>query len=233
MKQLIVNADDFGRAPGVNRGILEAYEAGIDTSTTVMINYPDAAPGLEQALAKAPDLGIGLHLNLTAGYPVLPAERIPSLVKEDGQFVHSRDWAGHMAAFEPEHVRAESGRPARSLRAWRVRRIISDSHHHGAYLHPDALSVVLEIAHRYNIPMRDTKFDALDGPLDRAGGWRTWCQACRLSRPESDRAPATGAHPGTTSFCPARLEMGFSKTTPPSAIWLVIPPPCLRTAQLS
>ena len=53
MKQLIVNADDFGRAPGVNRGILEAYEAGIVTSTTVMINYPDAAPGLEQALAKA------------------------------------------------------------------------------------------------------------------------------------------------------------------------------------
>jgi len=70
MKKLIVNADDFGRSPGINRGILDAHLNGIVTSTTVMINYPDAAPGLEQALLKAPDLGIGLHLNLTSGRPV-------------------------------------------------------------------------------------------------------------------------------------------------------------------
>ncbi|NLF74781.1 MAG: ChbG/HpnK family deacetylase [Chloroflexi bacterium] len=212
MKQLIVNADDFGRAPGVNRGILEAYEAGIVTSTTVMINYPDAAPGLEQALAKAPDLGIGLHLNLTAGYPVLPAERIPSLVKEDGQFVHIRDWAGHMAAFEPEHVRAElvaqldrflslAGRPPDHL----------DSHHHGAYLHPDALSVVLEIAHRYNIPMRDTKFDALDGPLDRALAELANVVPgvpALLAQNLIERLQQVLTQ-GPPPFCPARLEMGF------------------------
>ncbi len=31
MKHLIVNADDFGRTPGVNEGVLEAHRSGIVT----------------------------------------------------------------------------------------------------------------------------------------------------------------------------------------------------------
>ena len=38
VKQLIVNADDFGMAPGVNRAILEAYRTGIVTSTSLLAN---------------------------------------------------------------------------------------------------------------------------------------------------------------------------------------------------
>ncbi len=58
MKRLIVNADDFGRSPGINRGILETHLRGIVTSTTVMVNFPDAAPGLERALTEAPRLAL-------------------------------------------------------------------------------------------------------------------------------------------------------------------------------
>jgi predicted glycoside hydrolase/deacetylase ChbG (UPF0249 family) len=39
-RRLIVNADDFGRAPGVNRGIVAAHQDGIVTSTTLMTNLP-------------------------------------------------------------------------------------------------------------------------------------------------------------------------------------------------
>ena len=78
MKRLIVNADDFGRAPGVNQGILDAHTHGIVTSTTVMINYPDAPAGIERAQADAPDLGLGLHLNLTSGPPISAPEDIAS-----------------------------------------------------------------------------------------------------------------------------------------------------------
>ena len=39
-KKLIINADDYGRSPGVSRGILQAHREGIVTSTTVMINQP-------------------------------------------------------------------------------------------------------------------------------------------------------------------------------------------------
>ena len=35
-RYLIVNADDFGFAEGINRGIVEAHERGVVTSTSLM-----------------------------------------------------------------------------------------------------------------------------------------------------------------------------------------------------
>ena len=84
MKQLIVNADDFGLTEQVSRGILHAYREGIVTSTTLMANGGgfDAAVSISR---RAPHLGVGVHLNLTEGVPVSPALRIPSLVDHNGQ----------------------------------------------------------------------------------------------------------------------------------------------------
>jgi chitin disaccharide deacetylase len=69
MKQLIVNADDFGMAPGVNRAILEAHRTGIVTSTSLLAN--GAAFDEAAAAARAtPTLAVGVHLNLTQGRPL-------------------------------------------------------------------------------------------------------------------------------------------------------------------
>ena len=62
-KLLIVNADDFGRSPGVNRGVAVAYESGIVSSASLMVRRPAA----EEAAAYArrnPRLSIGLHVDL-------------------------------------------------------------------------------------------------------------------------------------------------------------------------
>ncbi|MGA2658858.1 MAG: ChbG/HpnK family deacetylase, partial [Verrucomicrobiota bacterium] len=40
---LIVNADDFGLDPGVNRGIIKSHEYGIVTSASLMVRWPAAA----------------------------------------------------------------------------------------------------------------------------------------------------------------------------------------------
>jgi chitin disaccharide deacetylase len=63
-RYLIVNADDFGQSHGVNRGIIEAFEFGILTSTSVMVRWPalDEAVSYSRAF---PDLGLGLHLDLS------------------------------------------------------------------------------------------------------------------------------------------------------------------------
>jgi predicted glycoside hydrolase/deacetylase ChbG (UPF0249 family) len=59
-KQLIVNADDFGASPGVNRGILECHLNGILTSASLMVT--GAASGDAAAIAREhPDLSVGLH----------------------------------------------------------------------------------------------------------------------------------------------------------------------------
>ena len=88
MKRLIVNADDLGRSPGIDRGIVQAHERGIVTSTTLMAN----APGAERAAAlarKCPRLDVGVHLVLTYARPLTDPARIPSLVERDGSFPRS------------------------------------------------------------------------------------------------------------------------------------------------
>jgi len=62
-KYLIVNADDFGLSPGVNRGIIEAAENGILTSASLMVRQPAAADAASYA-RKALKISVGLHLDL-------------------------------------------------------------------------------------------------------------------------------------------------------------------------
>ena len=61
-KFLIINADDFGYSHSINKGIIEAHEKGIVTSTSVMVNA--IAANEAKDLTKYPDLSIGLHFEL-------------------------------------------------------------------------------------------------------------------------------------------------------------------------
>src|SRR3989442_11035463 len=63
MPFLIVNADDFGLSPGVNRGIIWAHENGIVTSASLMVRWPAAAEAARYTRATR-SLGVGLHLDL-------------------------------------------------------------------------------------------------------------------------------------------------------------------------
>jgi predicted glycoside hydrolase/deacetylase ChbG (UPF0249 family) len=51
-----------------------------------MMNYPGAVEDLRMAVKECPRLGLGLHLVLTSGSPVLPAEKVPDLVNLEGKF---------------------------------------------------------------------------------------------------------------------------------------------------
>ena len=62
-RALIVNADDLGLSPGVNRGILEAHRHGIVTRASLMVRGPAACEAAE-LVKSAPELEIGLHLDM-------------------------------------------------------------------------------------------------------------------------------------------------------------------------
>ena len=79
MPRLIVNADDFGLTSGVNRAIFELHQAGLVTSATIMARAQATNEAIEIARS-TPSLGAGCHFVLTGGSPVLPADRIPSLI---------------------------------------------------------------------------------------------------------------------------------------------------------
>ncbi len=64
MRRLVVNADDLGYDPEIDRGILEAHARGIVTSATAMVGTRWSAAALRAA---PPALGVGLHVVLDEG----------------------------------------------------------------------------------------------------------------------------------------------------------------------
>ncbi len=89
MGALIVNADDFGLTSGVNRAILELHSAGLVTSTSLMARAGATEEAIDFAV-RSPRLGVGCHVVLVDGQPVLPPDQIPTLVdRKTGHFPNS------------------------------------------------------------------------------------------------------------------------------------------------
>jgi predicted glycoside hydrolase/deacetylase ChbG (UPF0249 family) len=63
MRQLIVNADDFGQSTGINRGVIEAHQKGIVTSASLMVRWPGAEEAADYARRHS-GLSVGLHVDL-------------------------------------------------------------------------------------------------------------------------------------------------------------------------
>jgi predicted glycoside hydrolase/deacetylase ChbG (UPF0249 family) len=151
---LIVNADDLGRSRGVSEGILRAHRRGVVSSTTAMVNLPHAEAAVRRALVEAPGLGIGVHLNLTAGRPVLPAREVPTLVDASGRLYPIRQFVPRLAALDTAQVRAELGAQVERLRAWGCEPTHLDAHHHSLYLAPRLFRVLVELAEGQDLPIR-------------------------------------------------------------------------------
>ena len=157
MKYLIVNADDYGLVASVSAGIRRAHLHGIVTSTTAMLNMPDAAPALRLAQELCPDLGLGVHLNLTAGMLLLPAAQLPVLLRlcEDGRFPREpalRAAAAHLPIGE---VTAEwRGQIERFIHLTGRAPDHLDSHHHASYLTFPFFETMLALAADYGCAIR-------------------------------------------------------------------------------
>ena len=132
MPSLIVNADDFGLTPGVNRSVVELQEAGALTSATLMAT----GEGFKSATAEASThtgLGVGCHIVLVDGQPVLPPTKIRGLAGNSGGFrptlgVFVRDL---MRAKVPEdEIEAEATAQIRRLQSAGVHVTHVDTHKH-------------------------------------------------------------------------------------------------------
>jgi predicted glycoside hydrolase/deacetylase ChbG (UPF0249 family) len=147
--RLIVNADDFGRSPGVSRGIVEAHRDGIVTSTTLMANLPWAAAAVELARTE-PNLDLGLHLSVCYGPPL--ARPDSSLVGDDGRL--DRDLVALARRIQPDDVERE----ARAQLARFVELTGRLPSHLDSHLHLHAWPVCWEpiarIAREYGLPVR-------------------------------------------------------------------------------
>jgi predicted glycoside hydrolase/deacetylase ChbG (UPF0249 family) len=85
--RLIVNADDFGLTSGVNRAILELHRAGVLTSATLMVRASATDEAIEIAKS-APSLGVGCHVVLVDGEPMMPSGQLPTLADPETSRFH-------------------------------------------------------------------------------------------------------------------------------------------------
>lgn len=148
MTRLIVNADDFGLTAGVNRAIVELHRAGVLTSATLMANAAATAEAVELAKANL-TLGVGCHVVLVDGAPVLPANQLPSMTSGSGGGFHPTlgSFLTRLLArgIRSEEMEAEAHAQIASLQAQGVTLTHVDTHKH-THMFPVVLRAVLRAA---------------------------------------------------------------------------------------
>ena len=153
MRALVVNADDFGFTRDVNRGIVEAFQNGILSSTTLMAN----GAAFEDAIQRAkdnPGLDIGCHLVLVGQPP------FPQTVAQLTQAV----------ALKRIRIYEELSAQVRRIVEAGLKPTHLDTHKH-THLLPPVLNAVARISEEFRVPWVRRPFDL---PLPAgAPGWKT------------------------------------------------------------
>lgn len=152
-RRLIVNADDFGLTPGINRAIAELYDAGAVSSATLMA----AGPAFAEAVALArerPGLGVGCHVVLTDGLPVSSPRSIPSLMARNGRSLRP-GLVGFVAALlsnqiDPMDIEREAVAQIRRLQDAGIAVTHVDAHKH-THVFPRVLRPLLRAAARTGV----------------------------------------------------------------------------------
>jgi len=184
-----VNADDFGCSAGVNRGILEAHAAGVVSSVSVLVNTPGWPDARDRLRGAGETLGVGLHLNLTAGAPLTAA---PSLTDSStGRFYSlsalvARAFTGRL---DPTDVAAECAAQLTRLRDAGVRVTHVDSHRH-VHVLPGIWGVVIETARREGVPVVRVPLEPFSAARAR---WRALIKQTALVAAWSIAARSGGA----------------------------------------
>jgi predicted glycoside hydrolase/deacetylase ChbG (UPF0249 family) len=157
-RKVIINADDFGLCQGVNDAVAKARTEGLLTSATLMVNMPCADQAVE--IAKSlPNLGVGVHLNLTEGRPV---SKNSYLCNPQGDFAYSAERLCLLSLFSKKFraaIKIELFTQVEWLKDKGITPTHLDSHKH-IHTFPSIFPIVLELARRFDIP-------AIRLPLER------------------------------------------------------------------
>jgi len=153
MIRAIVNGDDFGISAEVNEAIVESFEKDFITNTTLMVNMPFADEAVELAKKNGFSEAVGLHLNLTSGYPLTKhIRREKRFCRKDGSFnayfqkhTASRLFIGRR---ESRAVSEEIEAQIRKYFSYGLPEKHLDSHHH---VHTDrsVIGLLLPLMARY------------------------------------------------------------------------------------
>ncbi len=146
---LIVNADDLGMTPGANQGIFEGFDKGAITHASIMANcdyFDEAMQGLQQR----PNLGLGMHLNITYGKPL-----IQNSLYSDKEGIFNLGYLDLLKNRSPEFLAAVEAeweaQIKRVLSASQTKKLTHlDSHRH-VHMIPHLYKITVKLAKKYGV----------------------------------------------------------------------------------
>jgi len=167
-KRLVVNADDFGMAVEVSRGIMQAARDGIVRGASAMANCPDFDASMDELEQGGGALDLGFHANLTWGRPVSDPKQIPTITDSVGNLLpRGRLFAKALLGLvSPEEVYRELWAQCAKL----SKRLDTISHldgHHHVHVLPGVADAVGRVAREFRIPYVRSPREGLWSPWHR------------------------------------------------------------------
>ena len=176
-KLLIVHADDLGMSHSINVASIKGLESGLVSSASIMIPCP-WLPEIAAYARAHPEADLGLHLTLTSEWslfrwgPVLPNNRVPSLLDASGYLYHLEDEAA--AHLDIKEVEAEIRAQITRARQLGIQPTHLDSHMGTLYQNKALFETFLRVARDNKLPVRVSRewfsqasfMPALLGPND-------------------------------------------------------------------
>jgi chitin disaccharide deacetylase len=148
-RKVVINADDFGLSEGVNRAVLKAHKEGVLTSATLMAAMPAAQEAIEIAKQNS-SLGVGVHLNLTEGKPLIAGS---CLAGSDEGFAYSPGKLS-LKSLLSKSVRKSIEAELEAQINWVIERGVTPTHldsHKHVHCFPMIFSIVCRLAQRFGI----------------------------------------------------------------------------------
>ncbi|MDQ0360379.1 ChbG/HpnK family deacetylase [Breznakia pachnodae] len=90
MKKILFRADDLGYSEAVNYGIEKSIKNGLIRNIGIMVNMEASDHGI--ALITSTDVCVGLHVNISNGYPLSELQSIKSITTEKGIFKSTKEY---------------------------------------------------------------------------------------------------------------------------------------------
>jgi chitin disaccharide deacetylase len=148
----VIVADDFGLDAPTTGGILQAFDEGLISATSLLANMP----GFDQAVAAAHDRrlhgAVGVHLNLTEGTALTePVRRCPRIAQRDGTFCWTHHFVRKLERDEAYAVGNEWRAQIARIVAAGIRPAHVDSHHHTHTSWPFG-AIAMALAREFGIP---------------------------------------------------------------------------------
>ena len=155
MVRVIINSDDFGLNNEVNKAIAEAFEKGLISSTTSLVNFTASLNEASELVSqgRVPKESVGIHLNLSEGQPLDPSSLKCELLCSGDEFngaIRNKP-VFHLSKKDAKIIYLElEAQLLKFISTYGFTPTHIDGHHH---IHTEwaIMSIVIRLAKKYNI----------------------------------------------------------------------------------